>query len=299
VLLALGLTEVVTPSLVDGEREGRIVSGDSLFATPVPLRNPMSRDRSHLRGSLVPSLLEVLATNRARSTANLGIFEVGRVFAGDPDLGLVEGQRAGLLLAGTGPARGGVGAGKSCDFFDIKGLVEVYVEEFWGRRLRLEDVRTEPLEPHRAAVVVVGGLQVGAIGEVGEPARRAWDLPDDLPVLVAELDLDARLDRSRADAQWSPVPRYPGVLRDLALVVTRTVRHGDLEAAVREAGGELLAEVGLFDVYEGPPLGADEKSLAYGLVFRSPERSLQSAEVDGLVEEVVAHVARTHGARIR
>jgi phenylalanyl-tRNA synthetase beta chain len=298
-LLSLGLTEVVTPSLIDGAREASVVAGDEWFSVPIALRNPLSQDRGHLRGSLAPSLLTVLATNRARSTSDLAIFEIGRVFSGDPDLGLIERQRAGLLLSGHGLAPGGVGPAKSCDFFDMKGLVEVYVEQFWGASLRLEASAPAPLDPARSAAILVDGVLAGHLGEIGPEARGVWDLPPDLPVLVAELDLDARLPEDRRDGIYSEVPRYPGVLRDLAFVAPPGVTHADLESALRESGGPLLAEVGLFDVYEGAPLAEGERSLAYELVFRSSERSLKSEEVDGLVEKIVGHVHENHGARIR
>ena len=298
-LLALGFTEVVTPSLIDGEKEEKIVEGDGFFSIPVPLRNPLSRDRGHLRGSLVPSLLTVLATNRARSTSDLAIFEIGRAFSGDPTVGLLEGQRAGLLLSGCALAPGGLAKAKSCDFFDMKGLVEVYVEGFWRSPARMEPASPAPLEPPRSASIIVGGVEVGFLGEVGPKARAVWDLPDDLPLFVAEIDLDAEVPRREAVTVYRSVPRFPGVLRDIALVVSKEVRHVDLRATLLESGGELLAEIDLFDVYEGEPLASDERSLAYNLVFRSPERSLQSAEVDERVEQIVAGAASRHGARRR
>ena len=297
--LSFGLTEVVTPSLIDGEREGSAVVGDQWFSKPVPLRNPLSQDRGHLRGSLVPSLLTVLATNRARSMSDLGVFEVGRAFSGDPAVGLIERQRAAVLLAGKGPYRGSFGAGKSCDFFDMKGLMEVYVEEFWGSTLRLEPHAPAPLDPSRAAAAIVRGVEVGHLGEIGAEARSIWDLLDDLAILVAEFDLDADLPVDDGETVYRPVPRFPSVLRDLAFVVSRDVSHADVESALREAGGEFLVEVGLFDVYEGAPLNEGERSLAFGLAFRSPERSLQSEEVDRAVAAIVEHLAGKYAARIR
>jgi phenylalanyl-tRNA synthetase beta chain len=298
-LLAVGMTEVVMPPLVDSAAEtGLTGGGEPFYRPPVVLRNPMSRDRDALRGALVPSLLVVLGTNVSRSQHDLALFEVSRVFRGSAEEGVEERLRAALLLAGRGlAAEGGMGA-KSCDFFDMKGLVEVYVEEFWGASPTLEAGAPAPFAPGRSATVKVGGKPVGHLGEIAPAARNRFDVPEELPVIAAELDLES-VARRRGEAVFRELPRYPGVLRDLAFVVPRRVRHADLASALAEAGGSLLRESRLFDVYEGRPLGDGEKSLAFTLVFRSPERSLTHEEVDERVKEIVAHVERELGGRIR
>jgi phenylalanyl-tRNA synthetase beta chain len=237
----------------------------------------------------------VLATNRARSRDDLALFEIGRVWGAVPGA-IDERTRVGLLLAGRG--RETALRAKSCDFFDMKGLVEVYVEQLWGSRIRLEDAAPSPLEPGRSAAIFAGDELVGYLGQVGEPLRSAFDLPGELPVLVAEMELGERGD-ARREAVFREPPRFPAVHRDLAFVVDRGTRHEQLASALSESGGELLTESRLFDVYEGPPLASHEKSLAFMLVFRSPERSLTNEEVDERVALIVQHVADVVGARIR
>jgi phenylalanyl-tRNA synthetase beta chain len=298
VLLSLGLSEVVTPSLVSGADEHSLTKGHSFFFEPVRLLNPLSSDRDALRGSLVPSLLEVLARNHAHSVADLGVFEVGRVFGRATKGALHERLRAGVLLAGLG-ASPTYPAGRPCDFFDMKGLLEVYVERSWGARLEVGSASSSPLKPSRSAEAVAGGRAFGVFGEIGEAARKRFDLPKDLPVVVAEWDLETHLvDWSRA-GEFIPLPRFPAVLRDLAFVVPKTCRAAALEAALREKGGEYLAEIRLFDVYEGEQLGHNEKSLAFALIFRSPERSLKNEEIDRSIEQIIDHAKRTLAARIR
>jgi phenylalanyl-tRNA synthetase beta chain len=118
-------------------------------------------------------------------------------------------------------------------------------------------------------------------------------------VFVAELDLEEPAVLGRAGLAFHGLPRFPGANRDLAFVVARAVRHGEIAAAVEQAGGDFLAGVRLFDVWEGAPLADGEKSLAFTLVFRSAERSLTNDEVDERVEKIVAHLASELGARIR
>jgi phenylalanyl-tRNA synthetase beta chain len=298
-LLGLGLTEIVTPSLVDSSREEENIPASEFFGKPVPLRNPMSRDRDSLRGSLLSSLLAVLATNTHRGTRDVALFEAGRTYHGTADSGIRERLRAGVLLAGLGRAAGSPMGAKSCDFFDMKGLVEVYVEGFWGGPARMTEGAPAPFAAGEAATVEVGGTSVGFLGAIDPSVRHRYDLPDELPVLVAELDLEAPAVAPLTGREFRELPKFPGANRDLAFVVGRSVRHDQVVDAVQRAAGELLAGLRLFDVWEGEPLAAGEKSLAFTLVFRSAKRSLTNDEVDERVEKIVTHVAKELGARIR
>jgi phenylalanyl-tRNA synthetase beta chain len=298
ILLSLGLTEVVTPGLVDGGREEALMGADRFFPRPVPVRNPLSADRGSLRCSLSTALAQVLATNRARASADIAVFEVGRVFAAGTNGTVDERLRAGMLLAGSGlAAEGGLGS-KSSDFFDMKGLVEVYVEQFWGVRPRCEGFAPLPFSRARSAAVLVDGVPIGYFGAPDDSLRNAFDLPAELPLWIAEMDLEAAAVRT-GEVRFEALPRYPAVVRDLALVVDRSRRNEDLVRVIVETGGELLSEPRLFDVYEGAQLAATEKSLAYTLVFRAPDRSLTHEEVDRLVDKIVRRLDRELGARVR
>ncbi|MDP6461056.1 MAG: hypothetical protein QGH59_04685, partial [Gemmatimonadota bacterium] len=299
-LLALGLTEVLTPALVDGDQEESAIGnpGD-LLGRPVPVRNPISSDRGHLRGSLVPSLLRVLASNQAHSLRDLAVFEVGRVFRLTAAGEIVESLHAGLLLSGQGLAGTVARSGKWCDFFDLKGILEVYLEAFGTVAVESGAAPGGFFHADRSALVSVDGQGVGAIGEAGAEARRVFDIPPDAPVFVAEVDVD-RVGCARQEiAEFRALPRYPGVERDLAVVVSAACRHAQVEEVIRSAAGELLVGVSLFDVYEGEQIGADLKSLAYNLRFCSLERSLTNDEVDARVERITKRLSEDLDARIR
>ncbi len=298
-LLGLGLTEVVTPGLVHGARHGALLPDDGFFGPGVPLRNPLSADRDRLRGSLVPGLLDVLAANRARSLTDVALFEVGRTFRARPDGGVIEHARAASLLAGAGARPPWIGATKPSDFFDMKGILEVYVEQLVGETLRVVTSSFAPLSGDRSARVLLGTREIGRLGDVEARARKSFDLPEDLPVFWAEWDLDELEGRETAARLYEPLPRHPGAVRDLAFLVSRTVAHEALETCLRKAAGPLLDSIRLFDAYEGPPLGEGEKSLAYTLVFRAAERSLTNDEVDALVGAIVDRAKREVDARLR
>ncbi|MEZ5065138.1 MAG: phenylalanine--tRNA ligase subunit beta [bacterium] len=303
--ISLGLVEVVTPGLVDSRRELEIGGGGTFFGPAISLRNPMSQDRDALRGSLLPSLLSVLETNVHRGSRDLALFEVGRVYR-HTGQAVEETLRASILLAGHGAPGADALGGKSFDFFDMKGFVEVYVEEFWGLPATFAERAEGPFE----SVAAEGGpvLEVrvpgdpdrviGHFGAIGSALRKRCDLPEDLPVFVAELDLAAGAPRDEV-REFRELPRYPAANRDLALVVAKTVRQSDVGATIVAAGGELLEECRLFDVWEGAPLADTERSLAFTIAFRAPDRSLVSEEVERHMQEIVARVGREHDARIR
>jgi phenylalanyl-tRNA synthetase beta chain len=297
--LSMGLTEVVTPALADGGAADALLPADEFFSRGIPLRNPLSSDRDRLRGSLIPSLLEVLAKNRAQSTVDLGIFEVGQVFHRTSSGESVERARAGILLSGRGLSPSWIGMSKNCDFFDMKGIVEVYVERFGGMPWRVEAAGFVPLSANQSARVLRDAEEIGRLGDVGGRVRKSFDLPDDLPVFWAELGIDDGAHEEVGKRRFEPLPRFPAAVRDLALVVARSVTNEELEKSIAAACGPLLESIRLFDVYEGPPLKSEEKSLAYTLVFRAPERSLTNDEVDALVQAVVARTQKTAGARLR
>jgi phenylalanyl-tRNA synthetase beta chain len=299
ILLSTGLTEVVTPSLVDAGQEAALVARDAFFAAPVPVRNPLSLDRGGLRGCLILSLVQVLAANRARSLSDLGIFEVGRAFAARPDGSIREAQRVAVVLAGEALSAGIVGGGKPCDFFDMKGILEVYVEELVGKTLRVEGSAPAPLSSSASARVVVESEVVGYLGELTSEVRRAHDFPVSLPVFAAELDLDVLAASDPGKRLYRALPRFPAVVRDLSFVVPQSCSHAELVAAMQREGGELLHEIRLFDVYEGAPLAAGERGLAFTLSFRSPERSLTHEEIDALVETMIRELGEQLGTRLR
>lgn len=299
IFLSLGLTEVVTPALFDGGACDALLPADEFFSRGIPLRNPFSSDRDRLRGSLVPSLLEVLAKNRTQSTVDLAIFEVGQVFHRNASGESVERPRAGILLSGRGLLPSWIGMSKNCDFFDMKGIVEVYVEQLGGEPWRFEAAGFVPLAAEQSARVLQDVHEIGRLGDVGVRARKSFDLPDDLPVFWAELGIDDRAHEEVGKRRFEPLPRFPAAVRDLALVVAQSVTNQELEQSIAAACGPLLESIRLFDVYEGPPLKSEEKSLAYTLVFRAPERSLTNEEVDALVQAVLARTQKTAGARLR
>jgi phenylalanyl-tRNA synthetase beta chain len=161
----------------------------------------------------------------------------------------------------------------------------------------VEPVAVPYLEDGRAVTVLVQGTPVGTLGELHPDVQRAFDLPQ--PVFVAELSLDAIEALPGRGVQYRPLARHPGIQRDLAVVVARDVPSAKVSRAIENIRADWLQQVVLFDVYEGAQVGHGRKSLAYGLLYQAPDRTLTDAEVNRAHAEVVERLRAELGAEVR
>ncbi len=298
-LLRAGLTEVLTLSLLhpdDLERVG-IPAGHPLRRA-IALRNPLTRAHTHLRTTLLPSLVEVLRTNRVRGNADVHVFEVGRVFR-VTELGREERKVVGVAQVGRSLV-GGWNLPQEAvqtSFHHLKGVVESVLEGLHVEGWELRPDSVPWLHPYRAASVWVEGQPVGWLGELHPEVCDRYDLRG--RAYVAELELAFLLRAARSVPQYRPLAHTPPVDRDLAVVVGAEVPAAHVVAVVREVAGGLVEACEPFDVYTGPPVPAGHKSLAVRLRFRDPARTLQSEEVEGLLRQVRQALQDRLGARFR
>jgi phenylalanyl-tRNA synthetase beta chain len=296
-LVGAGLWEVVTMSFVDPERLN-LLGWDPASPELVALRNPLSRERSYLRPSLVPGLLELLAGNLRRQNSDVRCFEVGRVFAAGGPEGLArEDLRVGVALMGARATRSWSRKPEEADLYDAKGTAEHVLAT-----LGVTESETRPrefgfLEAGRGGELVATGEALGWFGEVNLSVREGFDL--DRPVFLAELSLDAVRALSPRPVRHRPLPRFPAVQRDVALVVSVDVPAAEVTRAIRAVQEPLLRRVELFDVYSGDQVGAGRKSLAYTLVYQADDRTLTDREVDDLHARIVERLRRELGATLR
>jgi phenylalanyl-tRNA synthetase beta chain len=301
-LAAAGLQEVKTYSLVE-PNANRKLEADAPQPVPpdsdtVAVYNPISVEQSRLRTSLLPSLLHAVGDN-LRYQERVFIFEAARVYLPPVDPLPREARRLGIALAGRRhPASWGTDPAPA-DFFDLKAAVEAAFDALHLPAPRVEPSPAPWLHPGRAAAVRAdGGEPLGHMGQVHPRVAERFDI-DGVEVYAAELDLDALLALAQDEVSVQPLPRYPAVTRDLALIVRDEIGHEALAAGVRGAGGPLLESVELFDVYRGSPVPDGHRSLAYSLTFRSPERTLTEDEVAGAMQNIETAVTSQLGAQIR
>ena len=287
ILLGQGLREVVTNSLIDPDWAE--ISG--YRGELVRLLNPLSRELSCLRPTLLPSLLWVTNLNLRRGTKGVRIYELGRVFSPQ------EGMRlSGLITGPQFPLYWGE-KGKGVDFFSLKGIVEVLLAD-----LRLDGVSflpgdELPYERGEMAILLVGKERRGTLGRLSPQLGRKFDIEEE--VFCFDLNIDSILGLIPLERRFVPPTRFPPVKRDLAILVSQEVPAAQIREAILELGVPLVQELHLFDLYQGEQVPSGEKSLAFSLSFGSSRSTLTDEEVEEVQRRILQGLQERFGARIR
>ncbi|MEG1167720.1 MAG: phenylalanine--tRNA ligase subunit beta [Gordonibacter sp.] len=297
-----GLNETMTYSFAEPGDLGRLRMSPEGLGEPVELINPLNADQSVMRQSIVPGLVRNVAYNQSRGVKNVQLYEVGAVFfAAEGRKQPKERRRLAAVMAGAMREGGWNAQIAAFDFFDGKGAVESLARELALPKLRFKALDGEEaphLQPGRAAQVLSGGTVLGWVGELHPLAVDAFDAA--APVVAFELDVDALVRASRPARDYVDVPTFPAVSMDVAFVVDEGVTHERLVQCMTSAGGKLLEDVRLFDVYRDEErVGAGKKSMAYALVYRAADRTLTGEEVDKAHERLVKKVCGATGAEVR
>ena len=301
-LRASGLNETMTYSFAEpGDLERLRMPAEGL-GEPVELINPLNADQSVMRQSIIPGLLRSVAYNQSRGVKNVQLYETGVVFyAHEGKKQPKEKRKVAGVLAGAMREAGWNDAPAAFDFFDGKGVVESLARELALPKLRFKALSADEaphLQPGRAAVVLSGGTELGWVGELHPLAVDAYQA--EAPVVAFELDVDALVKAARPARDYVDVPTFPAVSMDVAFVVDEAVTCEKLMQCMSSAGGKLLEDARLFDVYRDEErVGADKKSMAFALTYRAADRTLTSEEVDKAHERLVKKVCAATGAEVR
>ena len=282
VMVGLGLDEAMNSPLVGPEDHAKA----GIDGPVVEAANPMMREESVLRKSLLPGLLKNLSFNAAHRNPGVGLFEVGNVFLPPP-----EGQQLPDEREHLGAAVGGADA-----------TTAVTIWRTIADALRLADPTLEAatncgMHPGRTAQAKVGEQVVGVVGEVDPSVAEAHGLES--PVAWVELDVGALFAAPRRSDELKPVSRYPSSDIDLAFTVPDDVPAGAVERTLRDVAGELLEDLRLFDVYRGEGIDDGNRSLAFRLRFCAQDRTLTDAEVGEIRSRAIQAVESSHGAHLR
>ncbi|WHY70782.1 phenylalanine--tRNA ligase subunit beta [Fictibacillus enclensis] len=296
-----GLYQAVTYALTTTEKSNAFTfSEEQENVHSIKVSHPMSEERSTLRSTLIPQLLEVLKHNHHRSIDDVGIFEISSVFfAHEQSLSVLPEEKTYLsgALTGLWSIHPWQGEKKKIDFFVVKGILEGLFEELGlHSRISFEIESLPGMHPGRTAVVKLDSIVVGFIGQIHPGTQKEWDLNESY---VFELDLDQLLGASVEPTVYQTLPRFPSITRDIAVVVDQNLPAGDLNTVIHEAGGELLKESSLFDLYEGERMEEGKKSLAFSLKYYDPERTLTDEEVTKAHENILRSLEERFGASLR
>ena len=285
---AFGYDEIITYSFISPSCYDKIRwAEDDARRQSFKILNPLGEDTSIMRTTTLPSMLDILTRNYNYRNQAVRLYEIGRIYLPGGEDGLAREPK---ILS--------LGAYGETDFFAVKGQVEAIL-----RDLRVADVEFRPVtdnpsyHPGRCAAVYAGGTYLGVLGQIHPLTARNYGV--DAELYCAELALDALYAVRGADPEYIPLPKFPSVARDIAVVCGKAVTVGELEKAIRRGAQGLLKEVTLFDIYEGVGIPAGKKSVAFSLVLRSDERSLTSEEADADVRSILSALETDCGAVLR
>ncbi len=299
ILMGEGLFEVVTYGFT-GERTLQRMDPATVPGPVglVRLINPISDDMAVMRTTLLPGMLNVLGYNLRRRNAELGIFEIGRVFIPCAGQELPqEPLKLGCVLSGTWEQKQWGRVSCEVDFFTLKGIIEVLLERMNIRGWELSKAQGSWLHPGKSAMVKVRGITLGEFGELKPGVAEDFEVKPNTQVL--EFDVAALIAASELLPEFREIGRYPAMRRDIALVMDEGITQAQVEKVIRGAGGTLLRDVRPFDLYRGEQVGTGKKSIAFTLTFFSEDRTLEEGEVSQVESAILDALERELSISVR
>ena len=287
---SLGYDEIITYSFISPTCYDKIRwNQDDPRRQSFKILNPLGEDTSIMRTTTLPSMLEILTRNYNYRNKSARLYEVGRIYLPGGDDGLAVENK--VLSMGA--------YGEDMDFFTLKGAVEAILKDIRATDITFEKPCTPnpSYHPGRCADVYVGSRRVGVLGQIHPLVAQNYGV--DAELYCAELDFTQLLCSRGPDPEYVPLPKFPSVARDIAVVCDEAVTVGALEACIRKGAKGLLKEVTLFDIYRGKGVAEGKKSVAFSLVLRADDRSLTSEEADADVKSILETLASDLGAVLR
>ncbi len=284
-----GYSEIITYSFISPTCYDKIGwAPDEPLRNSLKILNPLGEDTSIMRTTTLPSMLDILARNYSYRSRDVRLYEIGRVYLpGGPD-GLANEPR--MLTLGA--------YGEGYDFFTMKGAVESVLRDLRIAGAAFRACLDDPsYHPGRCAGVYAGEKLLGVMGQIHPAVAANYGV--DCELYCAELSFEALLEAQGPGAEYHPLPRFPAVSRDIAVVCREEVTVGELEACIRKAGGRLLRDVVLFDIYRGQGVAEGSKSVAFSMTLRADDRSITAAEADGEVRDILTALEQELGATLR
>ena len=284
----LGFDEIITYSFISPSYYDKIrLPKDSALRDSLKILNPLGEDTSIMRTTVLPSMLEILTRNFNYRNASVKLYELGKVYFPRSD-GMADEPK--VLCLGA--------YGEDMDFFAIKGVVEEILD---GMRVENVSFRAENANPSyhpgRCAAVYAGEECLGVVGQLHPLTAANYGV--DAELYTAELWLDKMLAHRGATPVYQPLPRFPAVTRDISVTCESSIPVAMLQACIREAGGELLRECSLFDVYTGAPIPEGQKSVSFSLKMRADDQTLTDDHAEEIVNAVLEALKSAYHAVMR
>ena len=288
-LCSLGLNQVITYSLTSPKLNEEF---DDEKREVITLLDPLSEDKSELRKSLIPSLINVYEYNKARNVKNVNIFETSSIYY--KDNGYVEKSMVSGLLTGVMNENTWQGNTISVDFYTLKGVIENLLDYLgYTNRYKFDtDNLLSYLHPGVSCSIKVDNEIIGYMGKI-HPSVNKND------IYVFEISLEKLMSKKVRNIKYKEVSKYPEVFKDVAFIVDDSVKSSEIESILKKVGGRLLESVDVFDLYKGDKIDDGKKSIAYSLVFKNDDRTLTDEEVTEVFEKMINQVESKLGAELR
>ncbi len=290
ILQAMGLNEAMTYSFISPRAYDKIkVTEDSPLRKVIKLLNPLGEDYSVMRTTLLPNMLELLSRNYNRGVEECYVYEIGNIFI-PKELPLKELPEERKVLS--------IGFYGKEDFYFLKEVVNTLLESLGIKDVEyIREENNPSFHPGRTAIVLVDGKNIGILGEIHIDVLENYEMKK--RAYVAQIDFHELVKLANLERKYKPLPKYPAVLRDLALVVKEDILVGDIEKIISKHGGGLIENIELFDIYRGDPIPEGMKSVAFSIIFRSHDRTLRDEEINEILEAIIKDLEVTFDAKLR
>ncbi len=293
----MGVNQAISYSLttVDKAKQFEVTPSTT---EPMKLDYPMSSDHVATRMSIISGLLNDIAYNEARKVSNVALYEQGRVFIPKGGERPEEQEHVAGAITGSLVADSWNQKARPVDFYQIKGIVEQYLDNLAvaGTITFVADQSRPEMHPGRTANILLDGEVIGFIGEVHPNVAKEYKISE---TYVFEINLEAVLAADVRDKHYQHISKYPEITRDIALLVDDTVTNDEVVAIIKRRGGAFLKHIHLFDVYTGAHLPKGKKSLAYTLTYQDDQGTLKEETVNQAFAKIEKHLTEELGAEIR
>ncbi len=286
-MLAQGLSEIMTYSFISAKAYDKInMPKQAAQRNSVTIRNPLGEDTGIMRTTALPSMLEALARNYNNRNANAALFELASEY--HPVAGEELPNESTKLIAGM--------YGNDCDFFTAKGVLEELLDALFVTDYEFEAITAYAYHPGRCAQICANGAKLGILGEIHPQVAENYGINE--RIFCFECDVQALFEAANTQRSYTPLPKFPAVIRDVALICEESTPVRTLEKAMQKGAGNLLESVQLFDVYQGQQIENGKKSVAFNLVLRSAQATLTEEEVNNAMKKIIKELEKA-GAKLR
>jgi phenylalanyl-tRNA synthetase beta chain len=288
-MLSSGLNQSISYAFVSPKVFDLIkVDENSSLRKVVKIKNPLGEDYSVMRTTTIPSIMEALGRNYSKNNEFARLFEIGRVYIPKEDENKLPEQRNILTIGIYGNA----------DYYDLKGVIENLCSNFGLKNVTYKrESENQTFHPGKTAALYVGKELIGVLGEVHPDVMENYGI--EVSAYVAELNLDLLYKNSTLEKAYKPLPKYPAVTRDIALLVEDAVLVAEIEDIILKQGGNMVESIKLFDVYKGKQIPEGKKSIAYSIVYRLESKTLTDSEVNKVHDKILSSLEYKLGAQLR